>query len=129
MNVVKSLALAGGVAIAFVAGAMVVTNPKQDSYEEFASQQLVEYLQDNVCDQAQQAFGNILQQSCQSFVQDSKPQLQGIIAQRTERQDYILFSVYTTNLSIAAFLPSYEFETLGVLQNFHILRAEEKSGQ
>lgn len=127
MKALKMVALVGGVAIATIAGAMVATNPKSSSYEDFASQQLVEYLQENVCDKANQNFGNILQQSCDNFLQDARPQLENLIAQRTERQDYILFSIYRTNLSVAAFLPAYEFETLGVFSHFHILKAEERS--
>ncbi|MDJ1177589.1 DUF4359 domain-containing protein [Roseofilum sp. BLCC_M91] len=127
MKALKMVALVGGVAIATLTGAMVATNPKSPNYEEFASQQLVEYLQENVCDKTNQTLGNILQQSCDNFLQEARPQLQTIIAQRTERQNYILFSIYRTNLSVAAFLPAYEFETLGVFSNFHILKAEETS--
>ncbi len=124
MNTIKMLALGAGVAIAALGGAMVATNPKPSSYEVFAAKQLVAYLQENVCEKANQTLGNLLQASCDDFLRDAQPQLQSIIAQRTERQDYLFFSIYKTNLSVAAFLPAYKFETLGVFHNFRVLKAE-----
>ena len=111
--------------------AMVVTNPSQEVYEEFAVQRLTEYLQTNLCAQAPVVFG--IQRQCTSSIVAIQPQMRSLVAQNTQRQDFIFFSLYKTNLStstllpawVGSLLPTYHVETVGALQNFYVYQAQE----
>lgn len=105
---------------------MATTNPSQRSYEEFAVQQLTQYLKKDVCAKAPKAFENFLQRNCSVLVDSSRPQMQQIIAETTQRQNFIFFSVYRTELFINPFIPAYNFETVGAFQSFYIYTAEKQ---
>lgn len=125
----KSLKIAGYIGIAALAGigvALAVTNPNQSAYEQYAVQRLTEYLKVDVCRKAPDALGGLLKRNCSILVDSTRPQLQQIIAQKTRRQNYILFSIYSTDLSINQLLPAYYFESVGAFQNFYTYKAEEQ---
>ncbi len=105
--------------------AMALTNPSQDTYEAYAVEQLTTFLKEEACMEVPSVFGNVLQRQCKTFVDTGRPQIQQIIAQTTERQNFIFFSIYRTNLAIGPVLPVYHFETLGVFQNFYVYQAEQ----
>ena len=115
----------GGVALAGLGAAMALTNPSQDTYQEYAVEQLTTYLKDEACTQAPKAFEGFLRRQCKVLVDTARPQLQQIISQTTERQNFILFSVYRTDLNIGPFVPAYHFETIGVFHKFYIYQADK----
>lgn len=114
----KSLGLLGLGALTCLGGVMVATNPGQDAYESYATQQLVTYVDQQVCAKAPTAFG--LNQECRSLVQSNRPQIQRIIAEGTQQRNFVFFSVYTTELSVTSFLPKYRVLTLGIFDQFLI---------
>jgi hypothetical protein len=118
----------GGIALTGLATAMAVTNPSSNDYESFAVEHLSQYLKENACKKLPPEFGGLGQQWCQALggtvVDTGRPQLQQLIANKTERSNFILFSVYRTELAFGPF-PPYEFETLGILQQFYTYRTEE----
>lgn len=116
----------GGVALAGLGAAMALTNPSQDTYQEYAVEKLTTYLKDEACTQAPKAFESFLRRQCKVLVDTARPQLQQIISQATERQNFILFSVYRTDLSIGPFVPAYHFETIGVFHKFYIYQADKQ---
>jgi hypothetical protein len=126
MKVLKIVAAIGGAAMAVLGVAMALTNPSQDTYEAYAVEQLTTYLKEEACMQVPSVFGNVLQRQCKTFVDTGRPKIQQIIAQTTQRQNFIFFSIYRTNLAIGPVLPVYHFETLGVFQNFYIYQAEQQ---
>lgn len=126
MNPLKISATVSFAALVSLGTAMAMTNSGQEDYEQFATEELSAYLNENVCDQTKSSGFDFLQQPCKEILQSIQPQLQTIISQGTQRQNYLLFSIYKTELSIASFLPSYEFETLGAFQSFYIYKAERK---
>jgi uncharacterized protein YceK len=119
-----------GIVLVGAGTAAALTNPSPAAYEDYATQRLTEYLQENTCAKA----GLALQSSCQSVIQDNRSQLQKLIAANTERQNYFFLSIYKTNLSpgdllpefLGNLLPDYHFETAGLLSNFHIYKAEKQ---
>jgi len=125
MKPLQVVGIAGGAALIGLGAAMAVNNPGQTAYEEFATQELSAYLQENVCTQKESSLGDILQAPCKKLVKSLQPQFQTIIAENTERNNWGLFSIYKTELSLADFVPSYEFGTVGVLGNLYIYKAEE----
>lgn len=126
MKVPKVVTAMGGVALVGLGLVMALTNPGKDEYEQYAVEQLTTYLKDEACMEAPSVFGNFLQRQCKSLVDTGRPQIEQIIAEKTQRQNLILFSIYRTNLEVGPFLPAYHFETLGVFQKFYIYQAEQQ---
>ncbi len=134
MKGLQAVTAIAGVALVGIGAAMALTNPNQDSYEEYAVEQLTRYLQKDICPKAPSILGNSLEGQCRSIVESHQPQIKQIISQTTQRQNLIIFSVYKTDLSaqtIVPFLPhnvlpEYHFETVGALDNFYTYQAQQK---
>jgi len=131
LPVVGIAALGAGIALA-------VTNPSQVAYEVYATRRLTEYLTENFCPQTSQVLGINIREGCAEAIQQNQEQLRQFIAKSTERQNFGLFSIYQTNLSLKelvpggiaqllpeTLLPSYEFQTVGVLMQFMTFKAEQ----
>ncbi|MDX2239170.1 MAG: DUF4359 domain-containing protein [Leptolyngbyaceae cyanobacterium bins.302] len=97
---------------------MAVTNPSQAAYESYATQKVVNLLDRNVCAEAPKSFD--LRKDCKSYLTANRSQIKEFIANNTQRQNFILFSVYTTDVSVASFLPDYRVESVGAFQQFHV---------
>jgi Domain of unknown function (DUF4359) len=131
---VKFLLYLIGAAIAGIGGTMVITNPGRASYDEYATQQLTDYLETNVCTKAPRVLGNVLQDQCVSILQDNQTEIRQIVSNNTERQNFVVLSIYKTDLSaeqfippvISASVPSYHFETVGVFNRFITYQAERQ---
>lgn len=121
----KSILLTGGMALLGLAGIMVATNPTDTAYEQFATQELSTYIEETICGGTPLPFG--LGSQCTFLLRSNQPQIQRVIANSTHQQNFLLFSLYTTTLSLDDSLPSYHVETVGVLQNFHTFKIQEKS--
>ncbi|MBW4648730.1 MAG: DUF4359 domain-containing protein [Kastovskya adunca ATA6-11-RM4] len=126
MNGLQVVAAIAGTALIGVGGAMALTNPGQENYEEYAVEQLTTYLKEEVCTQnIPNTFENFLQRQCVSLVDTGRPQIRQIISETTQRQNYLLFSVYQTDLNVGPFLPAYQFESVGAFQQFYTYQAEK----
>lgn len=126
MKISSIFTYVGATAIAGLGVAMAVTNPSQPAYEEYAAQRLTEYLKKDVCTQVPKAFERLVQRKCSALVDSNHSQIQQIIAETTQRQNFIFFSVYRTDLSLNRFVPAYHFETIGVFQKFYTVAAEKQ---
>lgn len=128
MNASRIAIAIGGVALFGLGAAMAITNPSPSDYQSFAVEHLTAYLKENACKKLPQELGEFGQRLCQAWggtaIDTGRPQLQQIIANQTERHNFIFLSVYRTKLAFGPF-PAYEFETLGVLQQFYTYRSEE----
>lgn len=105
---------------------MAKTNPNQLEYEEYAVQRLTKYLKTDVCKKTTNIIENLIHFNCEKLVDSANPQMQEIIARTTERQNYIIFSIYRTDLKINSWVPSYRFETVGAFEQFYTYTAEEQ---
>lgn len=124
MKVLPIVTTVGGFALIALGGVMTVTNPGSEAYQEYATEKLTIYLKENVCSDISEQLGNFLETYCTALVDTGRPQIGEIIAQTTQRQNYLLFSIYETELAIASPLPGYRVQTVGVLQNFYIYQIE-----
>lgn len=115
-----------GAAIVGIGSALVVTNPNQAAYNEYATQRLTAYLQENACTQAPDVLGDVLQAQCSELLDRNQTQISQFVAQNTQRQNFGLFSLYQTDLAITNLLPAYHFETVGVMQQFFTYKAEQR---
>ncbi len=105
---------------------MAKTNPSQVEYEKYAVQRLSEYLKTDVCKNTTNIIENLIRFNCDKLVDSANPQIQEIIARTTERQNYMIFSVYRTDLKISSWIPSYKFETVGAFDQFYTYTAEKQ---
>lgn len=115
-----------GLAVLGIAGVMVVTNPDEAAFGEFA----LEQVKTQGCKEVPQ----IIRQQCPQFVQENQAQVKKLIVQSTERQNYGLFSLYRTNLSTRSIIPdlpvfldvpAFQLETVGMMGRFYIYQAEK----
>lgn len=121
MNHSKFIFSIGKVIFFLAIGILIVTNPGKAKYEEYASEALKSYLKDRVC----QDVTEILSNPCTILVDIARPQLAMAIAQKTQRKNFLIFSIYQTDLSIATALPEYEFGTVAILDYFYTYQANK----
>ena len=126
MKVVSIAAYAGAAVLIALGVAMVGTNPSQAEYEEYATQRLSGYLKEQGCSKTPNLLDNLIKFNCAKLIDSASPQIKQIIKTSTQQQDYILFSVYSTNLQINSLIPSYKFETVAALDNFFTYKAEKE---
>ncbi len=105
---------------------MAKTNPSEVAYEEYAVQRLAGYLKTDVCKKTTNFIEDLIRFNCEKLVDQANPQMQEIINRTTERQNYIFFSVYRTNLQISSWIPSYRFETVAAFDQFYTYTAEQQ---
>lgn len=115
----------GGVLLGTFGAMMAATNPGQTDYESYATDALTTYLKQDVCTQVAQELGGFLTSYCKTIVDTGKPQIKQIIGHRTIRANYGLFSIYETEIALPSPVPSYQFGTIGILDNFYTYQAEE----
>lgn len=108
----------GFVSVTSLGAVMAVTNPSQAAYESYATQQVMTLLDQNICTEAPKAFD--LRKECKSLLTSKRSQIKQFIADNTYYQNFVFFSLYTTDVSVASFLPNYRVETVGAFQQFHI---------
>ncbi|MBD2555053.1 DUF4359 domain-containing protein [Limnothrix sp. FACHB-708] len=114
---VKAIVVVSGVIVAIGAG-LAVTNPNPDRYADFAADYISREVQESTCQDAP----GFLQVACQGTVGQLRPAIRQVVLQNTDRQNFWLFSLYRTELSLqelvpAPFgdkLPSYEAESLAI---------------
>ena len=126
MKSVRIIIYIGAAALAGLGVVMAAGNPSQSIYEGYAVQRLTEYLKNDVCTKAPKIFESLLQRNCTALIDSSRPQMRQIVSESTQRQNFIFFSIYRTNLSINPVIPSYHFETVGAFQNFYTYAAEKQ---
>lgn len=104
---------------------MYLTNPGSQSYQKYADRALEARLQKEVCDREALELGEWLKAYCHTLISTASPQLAKVVSQQTKRQNFILFSIYQTDLPTPTPFPDYHIETIGILGNFFTYQAEE----
>ncbi|WP_341531043.1 DUF4359 domain-containing protein [Nostoc sp. UHCC 0302] len=120
------IAYVGAAGLVALGVTMAKTNPSQAGYEEYAVQRLTKYLKNDVCIKTTNFIENLIKFNCGKLVDSANPQIQEVIARTTERQNYIIFSIYRTDLKLNSWIPSYRFETVGAFDQFYTYKATEQ---
>ena len=120
----SSLTTFGAASFACLGAAMAFTNPSPTAYSRYATHQLTHYAESNICAEAPTAFG--LKEECRSLLKSNQAEIQRFIVSNTDRRNFFFFSVYTTDLEIASFLPSYQLQTIGIFQGFYVFGGIEQ---
>jgi uncharacterized membrane-anchored protein len=116
----------GAAGLVLLGVTMAKTNPSQAEYEEYAMQQLTKYLKSDVCKKTPKMLESLIKLDCDKLVDSASPQVRELVAATTERQDFIIFSIYRTDLKLNSWLPSYTFESVGAFESFYTYSAEQQ---
>jgi hypothetical protein len=127
---VKLVRLGGvltGTVVTTTLAVLLVANPDRRDYERYAASQLTDYLKNGVCDKARSSpdLQGGLRGYCKALVDTGRPFLQDVISTGTIRRNFLIFSVYQTEIGLPAPLPSYQFSTIAVLTKFFTYEALE----
>lgn len=118
MKVKSFLGIAGLGALAAV---LIATNPSQDRYNQFATETLQNEVSSSFC-QANELdswlgdLGRALGDICETAVDQGRlvgqDDLENFIEDNTQRQNFWVFSLYTTEI------PAVQVKTLGIFNRF-----------
>lgn len=128
MKLWQTAVTSAGIIIGVLGAGLAMTNPGRGAYENYAVEQLTLYLNENLCQELPEQLRQFSQQ-CQSLgdtlLETARPQLRQLLDSNTDRENYLLFSIYRTELALPPMVAGYEFETLGILNQFYIYRMEK----
>lgn len=114
--------------------AMAVTNPDQENYNQYAARLLSQQLQEKECVKLDDSFRDL----CKLLERkEGQTLLRRLVAENSQRQNFLLGSIYKTNLSTRDVVPSflndllslptvtYRAETIGLFGQFQTYRIEQ----
>ena len=102
-------------------GVMALTNPNQSGYESFAVDRIGELAKDK-CDQAPDGLGVFIQGPCRAAIEAYKPELRPILATATSRQNWVLFSIYRSNILVPIVNLQVQVESIGIFDRFFVYK-------
>ncbi|AUC62037.1 hypothetical protein AA637_13190 [Cyanobacterium sp. HL-69] len=112
----STIAIVSGTTLAIFGGILMFTNPNQKQYEEFAEEKLSLYAKENLCQAGASGLDQVVKsQVCHMMVEAGKGQIPRVVRETTQKRDYMVLSIYETNLYL------YKFRTIGVFNNFYVL--------
>ena len=122
-----------GAAVALVAGlGLLLTNPNEEEFEQFAAAQLTLAAVTEICeDAALPALARLVVRDCPGLVQSQRGLLGKLALMATRRRNFGLFSLYRTELGGQKVLPDwsiprYRTLTLAVAGRFVLLSSAQR---
>lgn len=115
----------GGVMILTIGAIAFLTNPGTQQYKLYADTTIKTGFKEKICAEVAKDVGVWVEGQCQILIITASPYLAEIINQQTQRQNFLLFSIYQADLSLPEPLPEYRLRTLAVLGNFYIYQANK----
>lgn len=111
-----------------LAGSLAWLNPDQEAFESYATQQLSGYIEDNLCKDLAAPLEPFIVLPCEKLLDENQDLLDRLIRDRTQRYNYVLFSIYRTTLilPLEGILPSYHIDTLGIWGQFYTINISRK---
>ncbi|MEI6829120.1 MAG: DUF4359 domain-containing protein [Synechococcaceae cyanobacterium ELA445] len=113
-------------------GALALTNPPPGEFELYAGERLVDLTVREVCsNEGLPMLLRMVLQNCPELVHNQRQLLGSLAAQHTRRLNFLLFSVYVTNVGGQELLPSlhlpeYHVTTLAAAGQFLQLEASRR---
>jgi uncharacterized protein YceK len=105
-------------------GLMALTNPNPQDFNQYATETLQQYLKNDLCMQVAEQLNGAISSYCKTVVDAGRPQIANVLDHSTIRYNYLFFSIYVTTLQLPAPIPQYQFETLGILDQFYIFEQQ-----
>jgi hypothetical protein len=117
-------AVSRGLAVALLGGGLLVglgiTNPGPAAFADYGGGRLTALLVKELCQQdGLSGLLRLLIRECPALIQSQQQVLGTLVRANTRRQNFVLFSVYRTNLDLAALLPG-----LRQIPDLHLPRYE-----
>ncbi len=122
-----------GVTIAAVGALAMVTNPGPEAHGQFAYGVASRYLQEDLCNQDLPIVGRRFAEQCKTLVATSEVQgqLKDLLVKSSDRQNFGLFSLYHTQLSVQdlvpmipqSLVPIYQVRAVGLFGQFFVYQA------
>lgn len=97
---------------------LILTNPRQEAYTDFATVTVSRFLVRDLCKanaQAPKGFETLVRDGCQAFMNQGSSEIRAFIEHNTERQNFFVFSLYTTDF------PIRPLRVLGVFNHFFLV--------
>lgn len=126
MKPLTTLICVSAASIGIIGSILTKTNPNQNKYEEYALDKVTTYLKTDVCNKTPSFLEKLIEVNCEEMLQSAMPHLKELITTTTNRQDYLIFSIYRTEIKLDSVIPGYKFETVGALNQFYTFNAEQK---
>lgn len=126
MKPLTMLICVSAASIGIIGSILTGTNPNQNQYEEYALDKVTTYLKTDVCNKTPSFLEKLIEVNCEEMLQSAMPHLKELITTTTNRQDYLIFSIYRTEIKLDSVIPGYKFETVGALNQFYTFNAEQK---
>ncbi len=130
----KGLCYGGLTLFVSMIGVLFCTNPSVDTYQAFVTAEAKDYLVDDACPRPLPFIGNSLRDECTDFLRSerSTPVIQGMIARSSDRHNFGVFSLYSTELDMETLmpalprglLPSYRIDAIGLGNQFMVYSAQ-----
>lgn len=98
-------------------GLMALTNPDRSAYEIYAVDRMSDFAKDQ-CDRAPAGLGVLLQGPCRAAIEAYKPQFRPLLSATTSRQNWVLFSIYRSDISIPMVNLNAQVESIGIFDRF-----------
>ncbi len=102
-------------------GVMALTNPSRAAYENYAVDRIGELAKDK-CDRAPNGLGVFIQGPCRAAIEAYKPELRPILAAATIRQNWVLFSIYRSNIMVPIVNLQVQVESIGIFDRFFVYK-------
>jgi hypothetical protein len=113
-----------GCGLALVTASLMLTNPTQKSYETYLVKQLENRIQEECSRASSPILGALANKACYSIgsMGDSfiKESASSMVAANTTRQNFGLFSIYSTQISVSQINFSGKVSAVGAFNNFLI---------
>uniref|UniRef100_B8HRW3 DUF4359 domain-containing protein n=1 Tax=Cyanothece sp. (strain PCC 7425 / ATCC 29141) TaxID=395961 RepID=B8HRW3_CYAP4 len=107
----------GVLAVLSLAAFLFVTNPDETDYEEFATRQATSFLHREICDRPGKvapSFRQVFSAGCTTLTKQGAADIRRFVSYNTQRYNFILFSLYTTDL------PLQRIKILGIGRTFFL---------
>jgi hypothetical protein len=98
---------------AVIAGVMAVSNPSKERYIDYATDQFAEVGKSSFCTAD---MPSLAQQSCKFLISQGRRAIKPYIEGATRQQNFILFSIYETEM------PNKKLHTIAAFGNFQMLK-------
>jgi hypothetical protein len=108
----------GLLGIVGVCGLGFLTNPDRVAYENYAVEQ-AGYLARAECDRVPGGLGMLVQEPCRAAIAAYKPQIKTLLTATTTRQNWGLFSIYRSDISIPVVNFNGRVESIGLFDRFY----------
>jgi Domain of unknown function (DUF4359) len=103
-------------------GLMALTNPDQSAYENYAVDRIGDLAKEK-CDRAPDGLGVFIQKPCRAAIEAYKPELRPLLAATTSRQNWVLFSIYRSNIMVPIVNLPVRVEAIGIFDCFFVYKA------